>query len=344
MADHGYIAVFDKKEARIYDGTTTTITALEEPIIVAPQCKDTGLWEMELDLDFKILGREHPEQLFAGVDKANAIFNLPITRQSLMYFHAAVGFPVKETFLNAVRAGNYATWPGLMTTLIAKHFPDSDETQKEHIKGQRKGVRSTRVKPAYEIKIEPGTKDPPPKPVGNKKMDDIFVKIYELAKEIHTDQTGAFPVTSQQGYRYIMVSIHIDANYIFCELMKNRTEGKMITAYQTMVDRMEIAGLGLKHHRLDNECSENFKKCIKKNHMTWELVPPDCHQRNIAKQAIQTFKINSWQSSAESTTGFHSLCGATSSDQQNSPLIYSDRATWCQKYWHMRTCAGSMTT
>jgi hypothetical protein len=95
--------------------------------------------------------------------------------------------------------------------------------QKEHMKGQRKGVRSTRAKPAYEIKIKPGTEDPPPKLVGMKKMDDIFVKIYELAEEIHTDQTGAFPVTSQQGYRYIMVGIHIDANYIFCELMKNRT-------------------------------------------------------------------------------------------------------------------------
>jgi hypothetical protein len=58
-----------------------------------------------------------------------------------MYFHAAVGFPVKETFLDAVHAGNYATWPALMTTLIAKHFPDSDKMQKGHIKGQRKGVR-----------------------------------------------------------------------------------------------------------------------------------------------------------------------------------------------------------
>ena len=36
MADHGYIAVFDKKEARIYNGTTTTLTALGEPLIVAP--------------------------------------------------------------------------------------------------------------------------------------------------------------------------------------------------------------------------------------------------------------------------------------------------------------------
>jgi hypothetical protein len=72
-----------------------------------------------------------------------------------------------------------------------------------------------------------------------------------------------------------MVGIHIDANYIFCEKMKNRTEGEMINAYQKMVDRMQLAGLGLKHHRLDNKCSDNFKKCIRKNNMTHKLVPPD---------------------------------------------------------------------
>ena len=87
-----------------------------------------------------------------------------------------------------------------------------------------------------------------------------------------------------------MVGIHIDANYIFCETMKNRTEGELINAYQKMVDRMQLAGLGLKHHRLDNECSDNFKKCIRKNNMTHKLVPPDCHRRNLAERAIQTFK------------------------------------------------------
>ena len=87
-----------------------------------------------------------------------------------------------------------------------------------------------------------------------------------------------------------MVCIHLDANYIFYEPMKNRMEGEMINAYQKIVDRMEIAGLGLKHNRLDNECSKNFKKCIQKNNMTHELVPPDCHRRNMAERAIQTFK------------------------------------------------------
>jgi hypothetical protein len=87
-----------------------------------------------------------------------------------------------------------------------------------------------------------------------------------------------------------MVGIHLDASYIFCKLIKNQTEGKMITAYQKMVDRMKLLALGLKHHCLDNKCSAEFKACIAKNGMAHELVHPDCHQCNIAKQAIQTFK------------------------------------------------------
>jgi hypothetical protein len=143
MADHGYIAVFNKTEARIYDGTTTTITVLGDPIIDAPQCEDTGLWKMELDLDYKFLGPNNPKQFTAGANQVNAIFDLPNTRQTLLYFHAAAGFPAKETFRNAVRAGNFSTWPGLTTTLISKHFPDSNKTQKGHMKGQRKGVQLT---------------------------------------------------------------------------------------------------------------------------------------------------------------------------------------------------------
>ncbi len=43
-----------------------------------------------------------------------------------------------------------------------------------------------------------------------------------------------------------MVGIHLNANYISCKLMKNRTKGEMITAYQRMVDRMKLLALGLK--------------------------------------------------------------------------------------------------
>ncbi len=164
---------------------------------------------------------------------------------------------IKETFLSAVRGGNLASWPGLTTKLVLKYFPDLKETQKGHMKGQQKGIQSTKVRKPAEIKIKPGTEHIPLAPITQ--QEDIFVFVMDLADTIHTDQTGAFPMTSQRGYMYIMVGIHLDANYIYCNLMKNRTEDEMISAYQRTVGRMEVSGLGLKHHQLDNECSEKFK-------------------------------------------------------------------------------------
>jgi hypothetical protein len=112
----------------------------------------------------------------------------------------------------------------------------------------------------------------------------------DLANTIHLDRTGAFPFTSQHGNRYIMVIIHVDANCIFCEPMKNKTEGKMIATYQKIVNQMRMASLGRKHHQLDNKALATFKECIKANGMTHELVPPGNHRGNLAERAIQTFK------------------------------------------------------
>ena len=122
--------------------------------------------------------------------------------------------------------------------------------------------------------------------------NDIFLHVADLSETIHTDQTGGFPFLSQQGNRYIMVAIHLDANYIFVEAMKNRTEGEMIRAYQKTINRMKTAGLGVKKQVLDNECSAAMKACIHANNITYELVPPGQHQRNQAERAIQTFKAH----------------------------------------------------
>jgi len=120
----------------------------------------------------------------------------------------------------------------------------------------------------------------------------MFVQVVDLTDEIHTDQTGAFPHTSQRGNRYIMVAIHLDANYIFAEPMKNRTEGEMIRVYQKIINRMRTAGLGIRKQVLDNECSAAMKECITSNNIEYELVPPGQHRRNQAERAIQTFKAH----------------------------------------------------
>jgi hypothetical protein len=171
---------------------TTIVSATKDAILIAPRCQDTGLWE--LNLDYEVLGREYPDQFIVGINKANAIFDLPNTWQSLLYHHASAGFPAKETFLAAVRAGNYATWPGLTNTLILKHFPKLDKTQKEHMKRYRKGVRSMKVTAPVTIEVEPGTPNPPPPTI--KKHYNIFIVVYELLNTIHTDQISIFQITS----------------------------------------------------------------------------------------------------------------------------------------------------
>ena len=40
----------------------------------------------------------------------------------------------------------------------------------------------------------------------------IFAVVYKLLDTIHIDQSGVFPIILQQGYQYIIVGIHLDAN------------------------------------------------------------------------------------------------------------------------------------
>jgi hypothetical protein len=89
-----------------------------------------------------------------------------------------------------------------------------------------------------------------------------------------------------------MVAIHLDANYIFVEPMRNQTKEEMIRAYKSIINRMRRAGLGIKKHTLDNEALDAFKQYIRQQEMQFELVPPGNHRRNQAERAIQTFKLH----------------------------------------------------
>ncbi len=79
-----------------------------------------------------------------------------------------------------------------------------------------------------------------------------------------------------------MVAIHLDANYIFAEPMRNRTEGEMIRVHQQIINRMKAAGLGIKKHVLEKECSAAMKSCIQGNGIKYKFVPPGQHRRNQA--------------------------------------------------------------
>jgi hypothetical protein len=243
----------------------------DQPLILdTPRCKLTGLWELPLEL--LQTTSSNTRTAATQPETTNVIFDLPSARQTLLWYHAAAGFPTKETISDAVHPGNYSTWPGLTAKMIHRHFFDSNKTIRGHLKGQQQGICSTKQKALDKlvkmaaVSLQSATLKAP-----IVKHSNIFVRIEDLSDTIHLDQTGSFPYRSQRGNRHIMVAIHLDANYIFNEPMKNRTEEEMMAVYQRIVNRIQAAGLGLKKHILDNEASKAFKAKIKENELEYEL-------------------------------------------------------------------------
>ena len=63
----------------------------------------------------------------------------------------------------------------------------------------------------------------------------------------------------------------------------------MQRAYLALLQRLKRAGVVPTKHVLDNEVSDSMKDLIRDS-CKLELVPPDCHRRNIAEVAIKAFK------------------------------------------------------
>ena len=73
-------------------------------------------------------------------------YDLPSVESLVIYFHAAAGYPVRDTCLKATKARNYDSWPGLTYINTTKYFPSADETIKCHMVQTCQGVQSTKPK------------------------------------------------------------------------------------------------------------------------------------------------------------------------------------------------------
>ena len=184
MSQEGYTTIFHPgdKGVTIHKKGSLQIITTNSPVLHGHKINGEKLWTVS----GKIEEGTHEE--------AHNVYSLPSIHQSIKYLHAAAGFPVMETWLDAIQAGNYITWPGLTVAAVRKHYPDSDETQKGHMKKQRQGVRSTKKKIDNTSQDENNHTVTPPK-----KMNDVYIKIHNAAETIHSDQTGRFPATSSRG-------------------------------------------------------------------------------------------------------------------------------------------------
>lgn len=203
---------------------------------------------------------------------ASNVYDLPSTEQVVRYLHAAAGFPTKATWLKAINDGFYATWPMINARNVNKYFPESEETQKGHMRQKRSGVRKTNRRIELEMigneaevrEIELSIREL------KQKQKDVMTKVYRCNGTVYSDQTGQFPFTSSRRCKYIMVMCEIDSNYILVEPMTSRKDKVMIATHKKMIERLRGMGLHPKMQHLDNKASEAYKNAIEECGMTYQ--------------------------------------------------------------------------
>eukprot|EP00804_Cyclotella_cryptica_P013348 CCRYP_005123-RA/>CCRYP_005123-RA protein AED:0.24 eAED:0.24 QI:0/0/0/1/1/1/2/0/905 len=286
ISDAGTVSIFTRAGVTVHNEQDVLITCTGEPILLGirdehgryriPLHQHQGQWQP----------RTPSKKARQTLRRANSVYDLPSTEQAIKWMHAVCGYPVKSTWLKAVKAGNFIGWPLLTEKNVRKYYPETTETPKGHLNQTRQNVRSTKSQHPMEEYIHKQR-------LIGKKTQDIFIKTYEVRETIFSDQTGKFPTRSQRGNKYIMVLVEIDSNAILVEPMKSRKDEEMIRAYDALVGRLQRAGIQPKKHVLDNEISTAMKTHIdNKYKFLLELVPPGCHRRNAAEVAIRNFKAH----------------------------------------------------
>jgi hypothetical protein len=155
MADTRYITVFDDKEINIYDARDTTVLVMRQAILQGWYDKKAKLWcvpliPIDLNKNMDMIFTTKPPTKFlpeqSPPTKAiHNVYELKMQPELIRYLHAAAGFPTKLTWIKAIKNKQFASWPGLTTKAVSKHYPESEETSKRHGHKIRSGLQSTRA-------------------------------------------------------------------------------------------------------------------------------------------------------------------------------------------------------
>ena len=112
----------------------------------------------------------------------NSIYDLPTKEEYIKWIHTVCGYPVKSTWIKAIKAGNFTGWTMINQRNIAKYYPETTETPKGHMNQTMENFRSTNQKATPLEEADTAT-------LKVKKMRDIYTKVYEVRNTVFSDQT-----------------------------------------------------------------------------------------------------------------------------------------------------------
>jgi hypothetical protein len=107
MAEEDYMTIFHpgEKGVTIHEPGSVSIMTKTPPVLQGCKSKGAKLWTISDNDD-------------SMKERANNVYNLPSINQTVKYLHAGSGFPTKGTWLKAINAGNFATWPTINSSIV----------------------------------------------------------------------------------------------------------------------------------------------------------------------------------------------------------------------------------
>jgi hypothetical protein len=106
-SDDVIVSVFTKEGANIFKEEDVLMTCKGGPIFISiqdnqgqyqtPLMQQTGYWQQQ----------RPSNQARKALRHANSVYDLPSTKQAIKWMHAVCVYPVKSTWLKAIKGGNY---------------------------------------------------------------------------------------------------------------------------------------------------------------------------------------------------------------------------------------------
>ena len=240
LCDDGCLAVFT--DEHVY------ITKQNELLLKGDRNTTDGLWDIPLKKECK----QDSTSL-----KLNYIIQKNKTKYELAhYLHACAFSPVILTFQEAIRKGNFVTWPGIGDINFQNVVGTTMATEKGHLKQEKQGLQSTTAEQAVYEDSFPATI--------KQKTSSCFATITKVPtkRTTYIDQTGKFPYQSSRGNQYLFVLYDYDANCILFEPIKNRTGESITKAWKKCHEKLTKHGHTTDMYILDNEMSPEIKQAF----------------------------------------------------------------------------------
>ncbi len=237
-----------------------------------------------------------------GDEHTNILYKSSNTHQLMHYNHACLNYPVPSSLIQAIDCSYIKGWHDLTFKFACCHiilFPKSTMGHRDQV---CQGIRSTQ--PRMPTPITAPTPALPPIPnlyINNHMIDTpqepcnahtplVFMQKHAISGITSSEQTGHFPITSNQGNANIFIFYIFDANYICSVPIKNHLKGELLRAYHNTYKWMTLQDFKPLLHKQDNEISQKVEQFLLSQQTHLQYTPPDIHCTNPTKPAICILK------------------------------------------------------